>query len=662
MVCPPTPAPIPRLTRNPPSIRRAIPADALSRQSRGNRAGPGGVVTPQCHGKHNDRKASEDNGPWPGAEPLEPLGIEVDGAKGGGGVDDPAPAYIRAPEPDEDEQPRPSDDEDVIRDVPRRSAPSLRAFRLGIGAAAQPALARIVAPQRADPKPEIDEQQRHARKDQRQSLVDRPHLQRDEIGRRREHREDENRDRRLADHQHVGRVRVAGTATERTGDRERHQGHQKAAADQRREHEQQSGRETGADKGPFEEADHPARQQQRADDYGCHAEQAPFCRTAKRHRKSDKHKSDAERRPSRKGRVEREDAGRYGSRAKNHQGADRESARVVRSEALQPLRFVTGEFAFLHQPGDVENDLDVRSPFIDVSAQAHYAGLMTTSPPRTKVVIWMVNSCPSRSRPGFSTSTNRRRAGCRSSSRRPIAGPNIRRISSRRRGSIRWPCGNPKTALSTSCSPPPRSSAPRCCRPAFRGLTSTSTGKLTSSTRRCSASPCRAMSMPARRGCASGSARSPASLPAARTSTPGSCALPMPNGASSVFTTLTIKSCAGWSKRRRACSAVISSSIAIRCRRAPAAVRTVPISSSAIATGRPALPESSRQPAGFSPSVVSSSRSMRPMPGASQQHVTDGRARIATRCRSRSTGRFTWMNAVIAESRSSRSWSKTSPI
>src|SRR5437588_2539437 len=44
---------------------------------------------------------------------------------------------------------------------------------------------------------------------------------------------------------------------------------------------------------------------------------------------------------------------------------------------------------------------------------------------------------------------------------------------------------------------------------AFRGLTSTSTEKLTNSTRRCFPTPCRATSMPARRGFASGSARSP---------------------------------------------------------------------------------------------------------------------------------------------------------
>ena len=103
------------------------------------------------------------------------------------------------------------------------------------------------------------------------------------------------------------------------------------------------------------------------------------------------------------------------------------------------------------------------------------------------------------------------------------------------RGSIRWPCANPRTALSTSCSPLPRSSAPRCCRPAFRGLISTSTERLTSSTRRCSATPCPATSMRTRRGFASGSARSPASLPAARTSMPKNCALPMPSGASSAL-------------------------------------------------------------------------------------------------------------------------------
>jgi hypothetical protein len=46
--------------------------------------------------------------------------------------------------------------------------------------------------------------------------------------------------------------------------------------------------------------------------------------------------------------------------APNYQGMDRESARVVRSEGFQPFRLVTGEFAFLNQSGDIENDLDVR--------------------------------------------------------------------------------------------------------------------------------------------------------------------------------------------------------------------------------------------------------------------------------------------------------------
>src|SRR5271170_1907093 len=162
---------------------------------------------------------------------------------------------------------------------------------------------------------------------------------------------------------------------------------------------------------------------------------------------------------------------------------------------------------------------------------------------------------------------------------------------------------------------------------------------------------CRAMSMPARRGFASVSARSPASLPAARISTRGNCASRTPNSASSASTTLTTKCCAGWSKRRPACSAAISSSIAIRCRRVQAAARTAPISSSGIVTGRLAPPGFLRQPLGFSPSVVSGSQSMRPMPGASRRDFTDGPAHIDTRCRSRSTGRSIWTNGAIAERR-----------
>src|SRR5205807_7580931 len=44
------------------------------------------------------------------------------------------------------------------------------------------------------------------------------------------------------------------------------------------------------------------------------------------------------------------------------------------------------------------------------------------------------------------------------------------------------------------------------------------------------------------------------------------------------------------------------------CLRAPGAANTAPTSSSAIATARPALPVSSRQPTGFSPTAVSRSR------------------------------------------------------
>jgi hypothetical protein len=142
-------------------------------------------------------------------------------------------------------------------------------------------------------------------------------------------------------------VGITGAAAERRSDRERHEGRQKAAADKHREREQQRDRETGAGKGPFEQPYHPSRQQQRADDCRRRTEQTPLLRTAKRHGESDQHKGDAERRTGRKRRVEREDAGRHGSGAKNHQGIDRESARVVRSEGFRPLRFVTGEFAFL---------------------------------------------------------------------------------------------------------------------------------------------------------------------------------------------------------------------------------------------------------------------------------------------------------------------------
>ena len=160
----------------------------LSRQSRGGRAGAPGVVAPQRHGNRNDRKASDDDGPWLGAEALEPLAVEMDRAKGDRDVDDPAPVHIGAPDPDRDEQHSPSDGEDIIRDMPRRSAPGPPSFRRGIDAAVDPALARIVAPQRADPEPEINEEQRHAGKDQRQAFVGRRHLLRDEIGRRGEQR------------------------------------------------------------------------------------------------------------------------------------------------------------------------------------------------------------------------------------------------------------------------------------------------------------------------------------------------------------------------------------------------------------------------------------------------------------------------------------------
>src|SRR5271165_1040334 len=50
------------------------------------------------------------------------------------------------------------------------------------------------------------------------------------------------------------------------------------------------------------------------------------------------------------------------------------------------------------------------------------------------------------------------------------------------------------------------------------------------------------------------------------------------------------------------------------------------------------------------------------MPGASRRAFTDGRVRIATRCKSRSIGRFIWTSAAIAESRASCGWSTNWPI
>src|SRR5438270_3200261 len=94
-------------------LRAAIRV-ALSRQFWGGGASAAVVVAPQHHGDRNGRKASDNNGPWLGAEPLEPLRVEMDRAKRGSGVDDPAPVHRGAPDPDGDEQPRPSNGEDVI--------------------------------------------------------------------------------------------------------------------------------------------------------------------------------------------------------------------------------------------------------------------------------------------------------------------------------------------------------------------------------------------------------------------------------------------------------------------------------------------------------------------------------------------------------------------
>src|SRR6266478_490853 len=136
---------------------------------------------------------------------------------------------------------------------------------------------------------------------------------------------------------------------------------------------------------------------------------------------------------------------------------------------------------------------------------------------------------------------------------------------------------------------------------------------------------------------------------------------PRLRGASSVSIIPIIRRWDGWSRKPRRCSAVISSSIVIRCLRRPAppAGETERISSSAIATARHALRRLSRLPPVFSLSAALSSRSTHPMPAGSRPAFTGAPARTGTHCRSRSTERFTWMSEATGESRASHGWSKT---
>src|SRR5215475_12332059 len=97
------------------------------------------------------------------------------------------------------------------------SAPSLPVRPQPVFFALRPGLAGIIAPQRADPEAEIDENQRHSGKSYRQLLMGVPDLLRDNVGCPGEERKERDRDRGLGYSQHVHGMPITSTAAERPG-------------------------------------------------------------------------------------------------------------------------------------------------------------------------------------------------------------------------------------------------------------------------------------------------------------------------------------------------------------------------------------------------------------------------------------------------------------
>ena len=112
---------------------------------------------------------------------------------------------------------------------------------------------------------------------------------------------------------------VAGTAAERTSQRQRHQRHQEIATDRDRERQEKERREDEPDEFGLSKPDDPACQQQRADDGSGGTEKAPLLSGVERDPKADRHQGDTEGRTGREGRFEGDDPGCHRDRAKRHQ-------------------------------------------------------------------------------------------------------------------------------------------------------------------------------------------------------------------------------------------------------------------------------------------------------------------------------------------------------
>jgi len=168
-------------------------------------------------------------------------------------------------------------------------------------------------------------------------------------------------------------MKIPGAAAECRRQREGYERHQKAAADDRGEHEQQNRSKREPGKAAIEQADDAARQQECAGHRAGRAEQAPTFAGAERYRKPDQDKSDADYGTRRKRRIERQDAGGDRDRAKRHQNVDRQGAEVARGERLQLFGLSRCELAIPHQPRDIENDFDGLMPR---SNRVEYRGLM----------------------------------------------------------------------------------------------------------------------------------------------------------------------------------------------------------------------------------------------------------------------------------------------
>src|SRR5262249_26998466 len=111
-------------------------------------------------------------------------------------------------------------------------------------------------------------------------------MPRDQVAGPSEERKERDRDRRLGDSQDVTGGHIAGTAAERTGQRQGHQRHKEIAADRNCERQEKECREDEAEETGLSKPDDPPCQQQRTDDRSGGTEKTPLLRGEERDAKT----------------------------------------------------------------------------------------------------------------------------------------------------------------------------------------------------------------------------------------------------------------------------------------------------------------------------------------------------------------------------------------